>query len=185
MKRLTNSIHCPRRFLQRVVSTWQICYKFCKPPVANDQRTSNHVHHGDTIVEKDSTYTGGILPGGCTSGGQKVLGVSWNPISDTLEFDNTEIAKSLHELKPTKRNIVGVASRVYNPLRFLSPVVVSLKIIFQELCRSRIDWDDPLPQELELKWKGIVSKFHGTVMSLPRHYFGSTGKRQPCLLWVL
>ena len=126
-----------------------------------------------------------LLPGGCTSGGHKVLGVSWNPTSDTLEFDITEIAKSLHELKPTKHNIVGVASRVYNPLRFLSPVVVSLKIIFQELCRSRIDWDDPLPQELELKWKGIVSKFHGTVMSLPRHYFGSTGKRQPCLLWVL
>ena len=61
--------------------------------------------------------------------------------------------------------------------------MVSLKIFFQELCRSRIDWDDPLPQELELKWKGVVSKFHGTVMSLPRYYFASTGKMQPCLLY--
>ena len=27
---------------------------------ANDQGTGNHVHHGDTIVEEESTYTGGI-----------------------------------------------------------------------------------------------------------------------------
>ena len=79
---------------------------------AYDQKTGNNVHHDDTIIEEDSTYTGGILPGGCTLGGQKVLGVSWSPTSDTLEFDITDIAKSLHELKPTKRNIVGVASRV-------------------------------------------------------------------------
>jgi len=79
---------------------------------------------------------------------------------------------------------LGVASRVNDPLGFLSPVVVPLKIFFRELCRSRIDWDDSLPQELELKWKGVVSKFHGTVMSLPRYYFASTGgKMQPCLLY--
>jgi len=31
---------------------------------------------------------------------------------------------------------------------------VTLKIFFQELCKSWIGWDDPLPHELELKWKG-------------------------------
>jgi len=44
---------------------------------ANDQRTGNNVHYGDTIIEEDSVvYI--ILPGGCTLGGQKVLGVIWN-----------------------------------------------------------------------------------------------------------
>jgi len=43
---------------------------------ANDQRTGNNVDRGDTIVEEDSTYTGGILAGGCTSGGQKVVGAN-------------------------------------------------------------------------------------------------------------
>ena len=58
-----------------------------------------------------------------------------------------------------------------------------MKIFFQKLCRSKIDWDDPLPQELELKWKGVVSKFHGIVMLVPRFYFASTGSKEPCLLY--
>lgn len=132
---------------------------------ANDQGAGhNSVDCSNIVVEEDSTYTSGLLTGDSASGGQKVLGVSWHPPSDTFEFDVTNIARSLHELEPTKQNIVGVASQFYNPLGFLSPVVITLKIFFQELCKSM---DDPLPHVLELKWKGLVSKFHGTVVSVP------------------
>ena len=99
---------------------------------ANDQGAGYHnVDYSNTVVEEDSTYTSGVLTSGSTLGGQKVLGVSWNPPSDTLEFDITNIARSLHELEPTKRDIVGVSSRVYDPLGFLSPVVIMLKIFFR------------------------------------------------------
>jgi len=59
--------------------------------------------------------------------------VDWNPVSDVLEFDLRRIANSLQSLKPTKRNMLGFASRFYDPLGFLSPVIVTLKIFFQEL----------------------------------------------------
>ena len=63
---------------------------------------------------EEETYTSGLLEGNMP-GGQKVLGVSWNPVSDVLEFG---IAKSLQSLAPTKRNIIGFPSRFYDPLGF-------------------------------------------------------------------
>ena len=96
-------------------------------------------------------------------------------MNDVFEFDLREIANSLHSLKPTKRNIVGFASRFYDPLGFLSPVIVTLKIFFQEMCKLKLDWDDQLPNELLSKWTDIVSRFQGIVITLPRCYIPSLG----------
>ena len=93
------------------------------------------------------------------------------------------MAKSLQALEPTKRNIIGTASRVYDPLGFLSPVIIMLKVFFQELCKSKIDWDDPLPSELLCKWKGVLSRSQGTVLSVPRCYFCSTDSAKACIVY--
>ena len=44
--------------------------------------------------------------------GFKVLGVRWNPVDDTLVFDIRHICKLATEMEPTKRKIVGIASRL-------------------------------------------------------------------------
>ena len=134
------------------------------------------------VVEEDTTYTSGLLDGHMP-GGQKVLGVSWNPVSDLLEFDIRGIAKSLQSLEPTKRNIIGFASRFYDPLGFLAPVIITLKVFFQDLCKSKLDWDDPLPSELLCKWKHVLSRFQGTVISVPRCYSCSTNTPTECALY--
>ena len=84
-------------------------------------------------MEEDLTYASNLLAESIPSS-QKVLGVGWNRVSDVLEFDLRDRASSLQSLKPTKHNKVGFASRFYDPLGFLSPVIVTLKIFFQELC---------------------------------------------------
>ena len=66
---------------------------------------------------------------------------------------------------------------------FLSPVIIMLKVFFQELCKSKLDWDDPLPSELLCKWKCVVSRFHGTVISVSRCYFCSTDIIKSCVLY--
>ena len=66
----------------------------------------------------------------------KVLGVRWNPMKDALIFDLTAIANFVRDLEPTKRNVVSVAAKFYDPFRFLSPVVIEFKLFFQELCRT-------------------------------------------------
>ena len=67
------------------------------------------------VVEEDSTYTSELLEG-IMPGGQKVLGISWSPVNDMLEFNIRGVAQSLQSLTPTKRNIIGFASRFYDPL---------------------------------------------------------------------
>ena len=151
----------------------------------NEQELSTDAHSKSSIIEEDTTYTSNLLAGS-VSGGQKVLGVGWNPVNDVLEFDIREIANSLHTLKTTKRNMVSFASRFYDPLGFLSPVIIMLKVFFQELCKLKLDWDDQLLSELLSKWTALLSRFQGTVITLPRCYFHSSGKLDSkCPVWVL
>ena len=50
----------------------------------------------------------------------KVLGVTWDPDSDLLIFD---LSAAAHDLQPTKRNVVSLIGRFYDPLRFISPIL--------------------------------------------------------------
>ncbi len=71
----------------------------------------------------------------------KVLGVPWNPSSDRLVFDVSELAKAATSLQPTKRNLVSLIGRFYDPLGFLAPITIRFKILFQRLCRDKLEWD--------------------------------------------
>ena len=62
---------------------------------------------------------------------QRILGVQWNPNKDELIFDAREVAKRIELMEPTKRSIVGVTARIFDPLGVLSPVTVKFK------CSSR------------------------------------------------
>ena len=55
-------------------------------------------------------------------------------------------------LRHTKRNVVSIISRLYDPLGFIAPAVIPLKIFFQELCESRLGWDEPMTELLSAKW---------------------------------
>ena len=60
-------------------------------------------------------------------GETKVSGVRWHPATDCFVFDFSDVAV---EPEPTKRHIVGVASRFYDPLGFFSPVTIRFKVLF-------------------------------------------------------
>lgn len=48
--------------------------------------------------------------------------------------DLREIANVARIIDPTKRNFVSVAAKFYDPMRFLSPIIIEFKIFLQELC---------------------------------------------------
>ena len=52
----------------------------------------------------------------------------------------------------TKRSILKTLASIYDPLRFISPVLLIGKILFRNLCDLRIPWDNEIPQEIENKW---------------------------------
>ena len=41
---------------------------------------------------------------------------------------------------------------MYDPLGFVAPVVLSAKVILQDLCRRRLEWDDPIPDDERNRW---------------------------------
>ena len=78
----------------------------------------------------------------------------------------------------TKREVLAISSRFYDPLGLLAPAVITLKIFFQELCSQKLAWDDTLTGDLANKWAEIVSDMQNTpAVSVPRCYLtGSEGK---------
>ena len=105
-------------------------------------------------------------------GEQKILGVRWSYSNDCLVIDLSELASHASKLDPTKRSIVGVASRVYDPVGLVSPVTIRFKVLFQELCQAKLGWDEPLTPDLLSKWQTLVSSLQKVQpISIPRCYF--------------
>ncbi|XP_066924368.1 uncharacterized protein [Clytia hemisphaerica] len=86
----------------------------------------------------------------------KVLGLPWNKGNDKffLNFQN-----SLHSAEfslPTKRNVIQFTSSIFDPLGLINPLIVKLKILFQDICISNTDWDETIPTELISVWQQIL-----------------------------
>ncbi|XP_055856101.1 uncharacterized protein LOC129919272 [Episyrphus balteatus] len=81
----------------------------------------------------------------------KVLGLVWNPYRDTFTYK----ISLPEQFVPTKRKLLSEVAKIFDPLGFLAPSTILLKILFQELwtAKTKIDWDDPLPSEIAEKWK--------------------------------
>lgn len=78
----------------------------------------------------------------------KNLGLRWNSSEDFFHF---KVNQSLDH-SPTRRNVMSEIARIYDPLGWLSPVVITAKILIQDLWLAGAKWDDLLPQDLLKVW---------------------------------
>jgi hypothetical protein len=92
-------------------------------------------------------------------GQQKVLGISWDTESDTFKFNPSTIVTAVEDLSEfiTKRKILSISARVFDPIGFLSPTVLLLKIIYQKLSEKELGWDDEAPLDIQQSWKVVMS----------------------------
>ena len=75
-----------------------------------------------------------------------MLGLAWDYEADVISFDLTEIAERAEGLPATKRNTLRLLAGIFDPLGIMGPVTVKVtcKIMFQDVCRQKSGWDDPL-----------------------------------------
>ncbi|XP_067047620.1 uncharacterized protein [Acropora muricata] len=107
----------------------------------------------------------------------KVLGVNWNTKADEFLFNFTELVKFANTLPVTKRSLLKISAKVFDPLGFLSPYVIQLKCMFQELCAEKIDWDQELHGNWLSKWTSFLSELESlNKVRIPRCYFITTSK---------
>ena len=82
----------------------------------------------------------------------KALGICWDTKEDNFFIDIT--TKVLTSDDPeTKRSLLSIASKLFDPMGLLSPFVIRAKIMFQELWSHGLQWDDKLPDDIVEKWR--------------------------------
>ena len=77
----------------------------------------------------------------------KILGVPWDKTKDTLSVHIPVFCETL-----TKRTVLQALASIYDPLGFISPVLLTGKIIYRKLCDLKIPWDAEIPKELQKEW---------------------------------
>ena len=85
----------------------------------------------------------------------------------------------------TKRQVLAASAKVYDPLGFLSPVTIPLKMLHQDLCGKRIGWDEPLEGEALRKWKTLIAELKKMEpVSIPRWLFSNADQEDTITLHV-
>lgn len=56
--------------------------------------------------------------------------------------------------------MLSVIARLFDPLGWLSPVVINAKILLQMLWLDNIGWDDPIGPLTLIKWKTFISNYN-------------------------
>ena len=110
-------------------------------------RTNDHTLAEDLKLQNES--------GECS-----VLGLSWNSVGDRLQCKVNQL-KSFSDSwnNPTKREVLRCAAQIFDPLGVLSPYVVIIKCLLQDIWRLKIGWDDELPKECKTVWKRWINEW--------------------------
>ena len=79
---------------------------------------------------------------------ERTLGVQWCVASDTFQFRVT-----VKENPFTRRGVLSTVVSMFDPLGFVAPFILVGKRILQTMCRDKVGWDEPLPDDLKPHWE--------------------------------
>ena len=157
---------------------WKTNSRELRYKIAQDEA----VNQGDTgqqsvgkIQEDDESYaksTTGTVSSASKESVVKVLGLNWNIHTDEFYFECDELYDYAVSLPLSKRSVLKVTAKIFDPIGILTPFTIGMKVLFQELCVTKHDWDGELQSELLKKWKSFLSQLnHLGSIHIPRCYF--------------
>jgi hypothetical protein len=85
----------------------------------------------------------------------KTLGVLWNARTDQITFSVDMKGSN----QTTKRGVLSMIARLFDPLDLVSPVTIIAKITLQEIWKLKINWDESLPLGLHTRWVEFLRTF--------------------------
>ena len=107
-----------------------------------------------------------------------VLELNWNLDSDMVIFKFNNISKLWKSLQPTKRSILQIAGKLFDPLGLISPVMVLLRMFLQDLCAKKYELDSISSQpsaKLFQKWLDDAEKVDH--IAIRHQYFSTVTKK--------
>ena len=114
----------------------------------------------------------------------KLLGLPWDKSKDTLSVVATNKGCST-----TKRSGLSQLAKIYDPLGWVSPTMLSGKVMFRETCEVNYTWDGEFPESFRKRWKDWYEQmperykvprtlvpYHEPITTLTLHAFGDESK---------
>ncbi|GFS76860.1 integrase catalytic domain-containing protein, partial [Nephila pilipes] len=99
----------------------------------------------------------------------KVLGISWDTDRDIFYFDIENLLSFKSKGTDTKRFLLQVAGRIFDPLGLIAPYVIRLKVLIQNVWEMGLLWDQEMPQIVKKPFKEWCHEdLH--LVSIPRFY---------------
>ncbi|XP_011859054.1 PREDICTED: uncharacterized protein LOC105556570 [Vollenhovia emeryi] len=78
-----------------------------------------------------------------------ILGMNWDQVEDTFLISHNA-AEGQDNI--SKRTILLGVARLFDPLGLLGPIIVTAKLILQELWQAGSHWDESVPQDIHTRW---------------------------------
>ena len=82
----------------------------------------------------------------------KALGMSWNTLTDCFLFSVPPSVLTVSDSE-TKRSLLSIASRVFDPMGLMTPFTIRAKVLFQELWQRDLQWEDRLDEGIADQWR--------------------------------
>ena len=101
-------------------------------------------------------------------------------MKDKLLFNFTNITTHLKEQVIMKRIDLSSIAKIFDLLELPAPVTMSLKILFQTLCKMKVDWDSPLEDGTSRTWRSLMVDMRDMEsMSINRSYLSGLRPKEP------
>ncbi|XP_042145402.1 uncharacterized protein LOC121835341 [Ixodes scapularis] len=82
----------------------------------------------------------------------------WDKTADAFRFSGEHLLDILSSNRNTKRSVLQASARIFDPLGFLAPYVIRVKMLFQRMWQQGLGWDEELPDELREEWAAWCSE---------------------------
>lgn len=124
---------------------------------SNDKVILNHINAGNNLEQELIQISENVGS----------LGVSWNPSADKLHYFSKEFSRQKHI---TKRTILSCIGQIFDPLGLLGPIIITAKIIIQQLWQCKLSWDESIPLDLHTRFVHLRDQLHIIDrLDIPRH----------------
>ena len=77
--------------------------------------------------------------------------------SETNFSLTSELIEYAESLPVTKRSVLKLSAKIFDPIGLLTPFTISMNILFQTLCVEKVNWDESLEGEALSKWKSFIN----------------------------
>ncbi|CAB3986454.1 Hypothetical predicted protein [Paramuricea clavata] len=157
---------------ERICQTNQLVTVNNAPDGSNMARADSNKSQ-QLVEEEQSSYTGGTLgpPPPASDDKRKILRTLWDSYEDNLIIDIKDVADLAQMVQAMKRNVISISFKIYDPMGFISPLTINFKLLLQELCLAKGDWDHPLEGTLKCNWQKLVDNLKEVQpLVIPRCY---------------